>query len=313
MYVCMYENKHIYTIKARKHCPIAATHVRGFDIKWNAYMWKIVNYGGSSILAGVPVGAKIHIEQSSFSTAYYREIIQDTNPVWPASLPLTMRMTNKRGQQECSLVWTGDFPEPCRTHEGGVDFFVSFDPSSPGIRDFLFLPQSFWNPVFTCSLCWCVFCNASWDGHSAWNVSDTYCTQNVCLLCEFWRVAAAHHCVWNVFRRKPSCIRRVFRLYAAVRVPAAAKSFWRSFHNLLCDRCVFSCPPLLASFLHLCSLGRCRPCAVFSLLAESAVLVRVSVFAPFALFEFVSAYRPAADHHLELSALSDAADPQHWW
>lgn len=36
--------------------------------------------------------------------------------------------------------------------------------------------------MFTGSLCWCVFCNALWGGHSAWNVSDIYCTRNVCLL-----------------------------------------------------------------------------------------------------------------------------------
>lgn len=36
--------------------------------------------------------------------------------------------------------------------------------------------------MFTGSLCWCAFCNALWGGRSAWNVSDTYCTQNVCLL-----------------------------------------------------------------------------------------------------------------------------------
>lgn len=51
---------------------------------------------------------------------------------------------------------------------------------------FLFYPpkvlEILWKMMFTGSLCWCVFCNALWGGHSAWNVSDIYCTRNVCLL-----------------------------------------------------------------------------------------------------------------------------------
>lgn len=70
--------------------------------------------------------------------------------------------------------------------------------------------ESLWKTTFTGSLCWCVFCNALWGGRSAWNVSDTYCTQSVCLLKtdekENWNSDASHlylvHvCIWSLHTR----------------------------------------------------------------------------------------------------------------
>lgn len=87
-----------------------------------------------------------------------------------------------------------------------------FPPISQALGTAFFLPiplkvlETLWKMTFTGSLCWCVFCNALWGGHSAWNVSDTYCTQSVCLLkteeenlyTDASHLYLVHVCIWSL-------------------------------------------------------------------------------------------------------------------
>lgn len=295
MYVCMYGNKHLHN-KSQETLSISCyTSCEGLGLAKTTKNVKNCKCRGKSS-GFVFFGWSVCWcrDRSLFCSVLQRNqpkhnwhpcsswISVEGHTLRPASIPLLKR-ASKKVVSGSGLPWNGwskqvIFQGNVVHVKAGWPLFPPI-PQALGTVFFFLIPlkvlETLWKMTFTGSLCWCVFCNALWGGHSAWNVSDTYCTQSVCLLktdkkggefkpwcitlvfsacvhvklaylCVSWRVVAARHCVWIVFRRRPSCTQRVSLPCAVGHEPGAGKSFERSFHSLLCGRCVFFSPPLLA-------------------------------------------------------------------